>query len=50
MIWGMINGKLTVSAMIEKLLEKVDASKQVLNRDIPRFLGSLEKEGIISVN
>jgi len=49
LVWDMINGKTTVSAIIKELLKKVDASEKVLVRDIPRFLDSLVKEEIISV-
>jgi|WetSurMetagenome_2_1015567.scaffolds.fasta_scaffold00105_33 hypothetical protein len=46
-IWGMISEPITVEALVERLLEKYNVTKEQCETETLFFLGEMEKEGLL---
>ncbi len=48
-IWGKLETPLTFSALVHELVEEYKITPEACAADLQRFLGTLEKEGLLRV-
>jgi Coenzyme PQQ synthesis protein D (PqqD) len=46
-IWGLLDGKLTIAEIVERLAEQFDVQREVLVADVTRVIEEMHEEGLI---